>query len=286
MEPSTLAEQLLFSTIRIETNVDSQKVGIGTGFLFSYKQEKSKYIFLVTNKHVVKNAKNARFTFTQSKEKKPLIGHAHELTLNGFEEYCFGHPNKEIDVAIMPFVPILELIKKDQEIFYRNIPSTLIPLEDKVKELDALEDVIFIGYPEGIWDSKNKLPVIRKGITATPVQIDYEGKKQFLIDAAVFPGSSGSPVFLYNTGSYSDKRGGLVMSSRYYLLGIVAESFVKTEENLIKIRPIPTNQLISTSTQMLNLGIVFKSQVIIETVESFISEINGKDWKSVCPKNI
>lgn len=60
-----------------------------------------------------------------------------------------------------------------------------------------------IGYPNGLWDSQNNLPIIRRGITATSVKKDYNGKKEFLIDAAVFPGSSGSPVFIFNEGSYS-----------------------------------------------------------------------------------
>jgi hypothetical protein len=30
-----------------------------------------------------------------------------------------------------------------------------------------------IGYPNGIWDAKNNLPVIRKGITATHANIPW-----------------------------------------------------------------------------------------------------------------
>jgi hypothetical protein len=36
----------------------------------------------------------------------------------------------------------------------------------------------------------------RRGMTATPPQLDYCGRPTFLIDASVFGGSSGSPVFL------------------------------------------------------------------------------------------
>ena len=53
-----------------------------------------------------------------------------------------------------------------------------------------------IGYPDGIWDSVNNLPVIRKGITATHPHISWNGKTEFLTDIASFPGSSGSPYFL------------------------------------------------------------------------------------------
>jgi len=71
-----------------------------------------------------------------------------------------------------------------------------------------------VGYPVGIWDSANNMPVIRRGITATHPGKDYEGKSEFMIDAACFPGSSGSPVFLFNLGSYPQKAGGIVIGTR------------------------------------------------------------------------
>ena len=49
-------------------------------------------------------------------------------------------------------------------------------------------------------DEVNNKPVVRKGITATDIRLDYNGRKEFLIDAACFHGSSGSPVFLRKMG--------------------------------------------------------------------------------------
>ena len=53
-----------------------------------------------------------------------------------------------------------------------------------MSELSAIEEIIMIGYPVGIWDSANNMPIVRKGITATRPDIDYEGRKEFMIDAA------------------------------------------------------------------------------------------------------
>ncbi|MEG0919696.1 MAG: hypothetical protein RSE61_07210 [Anaerovoracaceae bacterium] len=58
-----------------------------------------------------------------------------------------------------------------------------------------MEDLIMIGYPTGICDEYNNKPIIRKGISATHIKNNFEGKSEFLIDMACFPGSSGSPVF-------------------------------------------------------------------------------------------
>ena len=42
---------------------------------------------------------------------------------------------------------------------------------------DAVEDIMMIGYPNALWDSEHNMPIIRKGITATPVWLDHNGKK-------------------------------------------------------------------------------------------------------------
>src|SRR5437763_136516 len=45
------------------------------------------------------------------------------------------------------------------------------------------------------------------GVTANPLQADYDGRPVFLIDASVFPGSSGSPVVICNQGGFATRQG-------------------------------------------------------------------------------
>ena len=147
--------------------------------------------------------------------------------------------------------------------------ASLIPSKETLEELDALEEIIFIGYPSGIWDRKNLLPIVRKGITATPIAVDFDGERKFLVDASVFPGSSGSPVFLYNAGSYHDKKSNLVVGSRLLFLGILTSVFYTKEENEIRLVPAPTvDRPVAVSRQMIDLGVVYKWNLIMETVES------------------
>jgi len=94
-------------------------------------------------------------------------------------------------------------------------------IKSKSVILKSIEDVLMIGYPNGIWDSINNIPVIRKGIIATPSGIDYNGKKEFLIDMTVLPGSSGSPVIVYSE-THTKKNGRLVSLARQYLLGVLS----------------------------------------------------------------
>ncbi len=210
---------------------------------------------------------------------KPVFGKKHELIVSDFAQRWIGHPDPHIDITIMPLVPLINFLKeKNIEIFFQAITSELIPTDKDYNEaIDVIEDVIFLGYPNGIYDSVNLLPVIRKGLTATPIMVNFEGKPIFLIDASVFPGSSGSPVFLANRGLFPPKSGNsmVLMSNRFYFLGIVSSVYIRKEENEIKIVDIPTTQKeIVETTQMIDLGTVFKSSIILEMTKCYLQE-NG-----------
>ncbi|MEB0261247.1 MULTISPECIES: hypothetical protein [unclassified Mucilaginibacter] len=85
-----------------------------------------------------------------------------------------------------------------------------------------LEEILMVGYPNGIWDQINNKPILRRGITATHPNFDYNGQKEVMIDTACFPGSSGSLVFIFNEHGYQDKKGNITLgSSRVYLLGVL-----------------------------------------------------------------
>lgn len=273
IEAKSLFENLLFTTVRIEATLPNKSVSIGTGFIFDYMKDDKHYMFIVTNKHIVNETTEGILTFNLSDGEKPILGKIFSITVPNFGGRWIGHNQEDIDVAVMPFASVLnELSKESVKIFFRSITPNLIP-EDKVlkEDIDAIEDVLFVGYPSNIYDTKNLLPVVRKGITATPISVDFEGKPAFLIDASIFPGSSGSPVFLCNVGSYSPKGKGLVVGSRIFFLGVVASVFVRRDLNTIELIDIPTGKIPAiATTQMVDLGIVYKSIVISELIEEFL----------------
>ena len=90
-----------------------------------------------------------------------------------------------------------ELESSGRPVFFRFITSDLVPDQSTIDELAAVEEITFIGYPSGLYDEHNVTPLVRRGITATPAWNDFQGEPTFLIDAGVFPGSSGSPVFCF-----------------------------------------------------------------------------------------
>lgn len=279
MKIETPADKALYCTVRLKTEYPgSQQVGAGTAFIFGFQEGSGHYPFLVTNKHVVEGAHLGHFWFTHKNSSgMPAVGRSFRITIDDFEALWYGHPDPDIDIAAMPVGPLLSQAKeKGHELFYTHIDQDSILSTEKLEELDTLEEVFFVGYPSGIYDSTNLLPVIRRGLTATPLQIDFEGKPIFLIDASVFPGSSGSPVFLYNLGAYGTRRGFRV-GTRVFFLGIVSQVFYREEEGEIVKRPIPTIQKpVAIIKQMIDLGIVYKSSAVLETVQSLISTLKSE----------
>jgi hypothetical protein len=69
--------------------------------------------------------------------------------------------------------------------------------------------------------------------------VDYNGLPAFLVDASVFPGSSGSPVFLLDRGISMRRTGEVQLgTSRLALLGILAAVHVRQVSG--DIRALPT----------------------------------------------
>lgn len=295
MKVQTMIEQLLFSTVRIETDK-----GVGTGFLLQAQLNfGGSFIFLITNKHVVKDAKVIKFFFTkgeevitieedkrkikvfskkkeeQTKEIVPKTGEKFECLLNG--EEWFDHPNE--DLTLINLSPTLNKINKEGiKIFIKTLSLELIPPKEELDELDALENILFIGYPNGIYDSKNLYPIIRRGITATPIYSNYEGKSIFLIDASVFPGSSGSPVFIYDKGTFKTRDGTTHVGDRIYFCGVISGVFFQDEEGEIEFKDIPTKLTpIVMKSEKIDLGVVIKSEKVKELLDLFLEDLNKKN---------
>ena len=266
MEIRTVAQQLLFSTVPIETKTKQEEsIGTGTSFVLSHEfPGHGSELFLVSNKHVIGKAWVGYTYYTTMKNNKPDIGNPFFVRNDtGFYLGWYGHPDPSVDIAVRPISWELEMIgKSDTKAFYMNLTTDIIPSSDAVENADAILPIVFVGYPNGMYDRKHFTPIIRRGITATPIQLDYDGRPVFLIDASVFPGSSGSPVFGYKQTSDGS-------ISEITLLGILAEVFVKTEVGKLQNLPAPTNNSVISFQQMIDLGVVFKSNLILDTITEF-----------------
>src|SRR6185295_17168560 len=150
------------------------------------------------------------------------------------------HPG-DVDLSAMPFEPLRQQASKQgKEVFNIALTEELIPSEEQLKKLSALEDVVMVGYPIGLSDMANNFPIIRKGITASHPYSDFNAKPWGAVDIASFPGSSGSPVLLLNEGLYRDEGGGMVLGSRALFLGILFGGPQLRADGTFDIREIPT----------------------------------------------
>lgn len=140
-----------------------------------------------------------------------------------------------------------------------------IPSSDELKELDVVEDVLMVGYPSRNWDEANNQPIFRKGITATHPFLNFNGKKEFYIDAGVFSGSSGSPVVLFNRGGYTTKHGEYrTGETRIKLLGVFNKGSLSTDDVEVTIYKNDKPYLYGDAETPNGLGVVIKAERILE----------------------
>ncbi len=115
------------------------------------------------------------------------------------------------------------------------------------------------GYPAGLWDVHNNLPILRRGVTASHPAIDYEGRPEILIDIAAFPGSSGSPVMV------------LIEARPEVFLGVLYAGPTDIVEGQIVFSHIPTvssTPVVHTELGV-HLGVAIKAKVLLDFVRSF-----------------
>lgn len=286
IRPKTISEQLIFSTVRIEIELSNGKIGTGTGFFFNFKIEGEKIIpVIITNKHVVKDAIKGRFSLHEGEIIDSVVvpnGKFIPVELDNFEKRWISHPNEEVDLCAMFFQPLrVEAERQKKIIFNVNLDESLIPTEEFLLDLTAAEEILMIGYPIGLWDHINNLPIMRRGITATHPAIDFCGKSILVIDVACFPGSSGSPVMLVSEGFYATKKG-TTIGNRATLLGVLFAGPQIDTYGDIKIEDIPTARKVISSTKiMINLGYVIKAKEIMQLGEILKKQAFSKDKNQV-----
>lgn len=281
MEDLSILEQLCFCTTRIETEDTNGNKYSGTGFFYNLGLDDKLAPLIITNKHVVSNMKKGMFRFTKASTKgEPIYTDHFTITYEvDFEKMWIFHPDANVDLCVLPINPLLEAAKQmGNKLFFRTLDNSLIPTNENLKSLDAIESIIMIGYPNGLWDSVNNMPIVRRGTTATSVCLDYEGRKEFLIDAACFPGSSGSPVLLCDIGGYRDKKGNLNWgASRIFLLGILYAGPQLTVTGEIRVVTIPNMQQKALAVSHIpnNLGYIIKSERILDFIPIIKSKLRG-----------
>ena len=272
-------EQLSNITIQVKT-VDPQGSGSGTGFLMMFcRGEDSGIPAVVTNKHVIAGCSEFQLVLkgTQPTGNTPDYTSSFTMRFTDGQAGWIPHPDPAIDLAVLPIGDAIQrVIRTGFTPFIVYLGVTDIGDDDFARTITPIEDVLMIGYPEGIEDHVNNMPLVRRGITATWPALDFQGRREFAIDCAIFQGSSGSPVLLFNPSGYADAQGNVMIGApRMKLLGVLYAGPSYTAEGKLDIAPVPTHRGKVTSRIPMNLGYCIKASELRWFERHFADRLAG-----------
>ncbi len=278
---ASIPNRLPYLTARVTGRLANGKTSVGTGFFCTFPLPGGRQLPLfITNKHVVAGTLDGQVLVHYGKkndagEVVPGDTSAVVELEKGESDWIF-HPNG-IDLAALPLANVLrEAETRKESLFWRSISENLFPTEEQLSQLNAVEDVVMVGYPNGLWDEKNNFPLIRKGTTAFHPFHDFKGGPVGVVDIAAFPGSSGSPVLLFNSGTYS--AGNTVqVGSRIMLLGILSSGPTMMADGSLEIVDIPTAKVpIARTELMMHLGYYIKARELVVLKQHICDKYMGK----------
>lgn len=250
MKPECLSEQLLFNTVRLVANNDS----CGTGFYFNFAVGDKVCPTIITNKHVVNNNSNEEMTFfVHLDDGSHGTNESFKVT---YAANWFFHPTHDLCFCLA--APVFCAVKKKtgKDVFYISNDNSIMATPKKLATLRAVEPITMVGYPIGLWDTVNNLPIFRHGYTASHPAYDFNRPGIGLVDIACFPGSSGSPIYVLDEGSFQDKYGSVDIGvSRIIFLGVLFSGPQYTADGKLEVHDVPTQMVIHSQTDlMINLG--------------------------------
>ena len=271
-----LIEELSYSTVRITCTLTNGTVSVGTGFVMAFKHDTEKGSFipaLVTNKHVVRDSSKISFVLTEMVDGRPSDGRF-PFDLQISENEWKKHPDPNVDLCALPIGGLLNRLRiNNKTVKLTWLPMEVLATPDQINRMRQLDEVIMIGYPDGISDNVNNQPIFRRGTFATKPSLNYNGKKDFIVDIAAYNGSSGSPVFVkYDAARFDADRASIVVGRQasVALVGVLYAGFQHQVDGRIVPVQIPAAMVpVSISAVPNNLGIVLKADRIRELESLF-----------------
>ena len=270
---------LPFPVIRIRAGDpnDASACHYGTGFFYGYGEGDNNIPVIVSNKHVLCGKTWIEFDFASKDDQgKRVLGPSSPFRVLPGRLPIFEHPDPSVDLAAMPLVQILDWLAESKISPYIVMHNKESFAPDYVqKNLHASSNVLMVGFPKGIMDETNNLPIVRRGTLATTYQADYLGRTDFVVDIATFGGSSGSPVYAFLEHTMLNERGHLVAMTepRTHLIGVLHSGPIMTAEGQIVPAPVPTSSFVAQTKITINLGYCVKAsriEQILQVIEGYL----------------
>lgn len=173
------------------------------------------------------------------------------------------HTDSEVDVAILRVDDLLRERMKPGNLYMTlsSVSEEDLP-ENKNISAEVADDVVIIGYPKGFYDEKNIFPIVKSGIIATRWGMNFNDMPVFLIDAKLFPGSSGSIVVtkpissIVAEGAMKDER-----ETQFAFLGIYSGEPFRQQE------PIDLDDITIIRKDSFNVGTVWYGKLVVDIVK-------------------
>jgi len=264
---------LVRSTVRVLAGRAGQlPTSVGTGFFYKVIHATAGIgkILIVTNKHVVRDAEVIHFALSSAlsvsdlnEHRQPIGRQDHQVTW-GLNGNLYFHPDAETDLcAIDVTIPVGNVIQSGRQHRAMFLDSSWLPNQEDRASLRDIEQVLVIGYPQGLWDQHNNMPIARTGTTATHPLAHYQGKRNFLVDVAAFQGSSGSPVFSFESPMFRTRTGAFSPGTKVQFIGIVWGVVESNTAGELKVVEVPSSsKMVPTMTTSLNLAIALHGEAI------------------------
>jgi len=113
MNLNDINTQIIFTTVPIWVEKKDGSIVIGTGFFYQKKVNDSTSIpFIVTNAHVVENAKKGLISLIKRNGEEPVL--SGKITVEVPGEMLTKYMDEENDLAIFPIGPILNQLSQNR----------------------------------------------------------------------------------------------------------------------------------------------------------------------------
>jgi len=275
------------STVRLLSGADvSSLTSVGTGFYYQVRHAatNSAKVVIITNKHVVRGASVAQFVLSTAPDLNDLDEYGqprHRLDHTIYVPLGVNlveHPDPTVDLCAVDVTGFVDaLVRSGQQLRCAILDSSWLVRREDRSLVQDIERVLVIGYPAGEWDSFNNMPITRQGLSATHPLARYQGGLNFLVDVAAFQGSSGSPVFMYETPFYRGTTG-LSAGTKVQLLGVVWGVLERTTDGTLRQVQVPAAvQIIPTMQTSMNLAIALHGEQIQVIDNMLMSRIENID---------
>jgi hypothetical protein len=222
-----LSVELIQATVQVEQPLGDGTRTVGTGFLVSDPTPDGKpRTVLITANHVFKKmpgpiatigfrVENADGTWRYDPE--PL------RIREGSKELWTHHPDR--DVAAISITAPPEFAKA-------AIPIDWLASDDTFNKyaLGPGDELLALGFPEGLSANTAGFPILRSGRVASFPLAPSSAFPTFLLDFSVFPGNSGGPVYMAESGRR--RPGAAGVDEAQFVAGMLTQEVELNSHNL------------------------------------------------------